>query len=92
MRADAAYCAGFGGTMKKTLSILLTTIAGAAAAQIYQPPRHTQPPPVVPDTIQADMGIELERDRPAQWKLAEHRRMAAALAAVKPQRKGVVDA
>lgn len=92
VRPQAAYCVTFGGAMKKTLSILLTALAGAAVAQNYQPPRHTLPPPVVPDPTLADTGIDVERDRPAQWKLAEHRRMAAALAAVKPQRKGVVDA
>lgn len=83
--------------MKKTVSLLLAGLAGIANAQGYQPPRHTQNAPIMnageADTqAQADMGIQVERDRDAPWLLAEHRRLTAALAALKPQRKGTVDA
>ncbi|HEX8573476.1 MAG TPA: C13 family peptidase [Allosphingosinicella sp.] len=39
-----------------------------------------------------DLGPNLERGRSARSELAEHRRLAAALAGLQPQRKGVVDA
>ena len=39
-----------------------------------------------------DLGPNLERGRSARAELAEHRRLTAALAALAPQRKGVVDA
>lgn len=83
--------------MTKALSILLAGLATSAAAQTYQPPRHSLPPPVFAGSAQetaaqADMGINVERDRTAQWSLAEHRRLAEALGTLKPQRKGVVDA
>ncbi|NML06907.1 C13 family peptidase [Sphingomonas sp. G-3-2-10] len=38
-----------------------------------------------------DAGPELQRGRSARWTLAEHRRLSKALAAIQPQRKGVVD-
>ena len=70
-----------------------------ALAQTYQPPAHTAPPPPIfarasPQEVQqaADGGVQLEHDRPARWSLAEHRRLATALAAVQPGRKGIVDA
>jgi hypothetical protein len=83
--------------MKKTVSLLLAGLAGVAGAQTYQPPRHTAPAPIMNagDTdaqAQADLGIDVERGRDAPWLLAEHRRLSAALAALKPQRKGTVDA
>jgi hypothetical protein len=86
--------------MKKRSSILpLLALLGAAVApaQVYQPPRHNAASPILlgdpgDSAAQADTGIDLERDRTAAWKLAEHRRIAAALAAVKPQRPGIVDA
>lgn len=40
----------------------------------------------------ADGGGQIEHGRPARWSLAEHRRLATSLAALQPQRKGVVDA
>ena len=40
----------------------------------------------------ADGGTQIEHDRPARWTLAEHRRLDKALAALQPQRNGVVDA
>ena len=39
-----------------------------------------------------DLGPNLERGRSARDELAEHRRLAAALAGLSPQRKGIVDA
>ncbi|WP_326525620.1 C13 family peptidase [Sphingomonas sp.] len=79
------------------LSILM--MAGAAGGQAYQPPAHTVAPPPIfarasPQEIQAaaDGGAQFEQGRPARWTLAEHRRLATALAAVQPQRRGVVDA
>lgn len=82
----------------KWLSGLGVLLAAGASAQQYQPVQHTQGPPffsgITPDqtAMLADMGLSSERDRDPQWVLAEHRRLASALAAVQPQRKGVVDA
>ncbi len=42
--------------------------------------------------LAADRATTAERDRSPAWELAEHRRLARALAALQPQRKGVVDA
>ncbi|HWU74503.1 MAG TPA: C13 family peptidase, partial [Sphingomonas sp.] len=39
-----------------------------------------------------ELGPELERDRSPVWMLADQRRLDKALAALQPQRKGVVDA
>ncbi|MGJ3629399.1 hypothetical protein AB5I41_25780 [Sphingomonas sp. MMS24-JH45] len=80
--------------MKKPLAALLSCLAAAASAQVYQPPRHTQPAPQLgaDPQAEADKGIDVERDRTAPWLLAEHRRLAATLAALKPQRPGTIDA
>ena len=74
-------------------------VASIASAQTYQPPAHViGPPPVLqratPQEVQAiaDGGGQIEQGRPARWSLAEHRRLASALGAIQPQRKGVVDA
>lgn len=71
----------------------------SAQQQPYSPPQHTAPPPPgvarsTPEEVvrQADGGMQIERDRPARHALAEHRRLARALAPLLPQRKGVVDA
>jgi hypothetical protein len=57
---------------------------------------HTLPSPLFsglpPTELQADGALQLERDRPAGWSLAEHRRLERLLATIQPQRKGVVDA
>ena len=72
-------------------------VAAPAAAQ-YSPPQHTQAPPFIASTPPreiarlADLGVEIERGRTAADTLAEHRRLNAALLAIGPQRKGVVDA
>jgi hypothetical protein len=83
--------------MIRCLAVLLAILGPSlAAAQGYQPPTHTLPAPILHGDeeamAQADTGIDVERDRPATWQLAEHRRLATALATLQPQRKGVVDA
>jgi hypothetical protein len=80
--------------MKKPLAALLFCFAAAAGGQGYHPPQHTLPPPQLGTDPQAeaDKGIDVERDRAAPWLLAEHRRLSATLAALKPQRRGVVEA
>ena len=85
--------------MKFWFGVMAAAVGVSASAQIYQAPLHTAPPPPIfarasPQEVQAgaDGGVQIEHDRPARWSLAEHRRLATALAAVAPQRKGVVDA
>ena len=67
----------------------------AAAPLVAQTP-HTLASPLFsglpPAEVQADGGLQLERDRPARWSLVEHRRLERLLASIQPQRKGVVDA
>lgn len=78
---------------------LLALPAASAQQQPYSPPQHTAPPPPgiarsTPEEVvqQADGATQIERDRTATHALAEHRRLNRALAALAPQRKGVVDA
>lgn len=78
---------------------LLALPAASAQQQPYTPPRHSAdvPPGLARSTPyeivqQADGGTQIERDRPADYALAEHRRLTRALAGLLPQRKGVVDA
>ena len=84
--------------MKRLLTILFATFAGVAPAQTYQPAQHTRPVPLVARAaaeeliLLADQGTTMEHDRPAAYMLAEHRRLATALAGLQPQRKGIVDA
>lgn len=80
-----------------TLAVLLS--AAAASAQTYAPPAHTQPPPPPfaragedDYAVFADTALTVERERSPAWSLAEHRRVARALATLAPQRKGTVDA
>ena len=74
------------------------SLAAAASAQTYQPPRHTQPPPLIANGTpmelleRADAGTEIERNRAPAEELAEHRKLDRALAALLPQRHGIVDA
>lgn len=86
-------------SMLLPLAVLLAPLFVSAAPQRYTPPQHTVPPPPgiarsTPFEVvqQADGGTQIERDRPARHALAEHRRLARALAPLLPQRKGVVDA
>ncbi len=69
-----------------------------ASAQPYQAPQHVSGWPGMvsgqtpeENAASLDQGPELQRGRPARWSLAEHRRLDRALAAIQPQRKGVVD-
>ena len=84
--------------MKRLLTLLLATLAGMAPAQTYQPPQHTRPVPLIARGGEgelrqlADQGGSIEHDRPARWLLDEHRRLAATLGRLQPQRKGTVDA
>ena len=78
-------------------AVFTIALAGAALAQEYDPPHHTQPVPPIGSTaedivVQANNGIAVERGRTPQEELAEHRRMDRALARLAPQRKGVIDA
>lgn len=82
------------------VSAVFAGLAGASTAQQslpYRAPQHTRPPPTV-GANEADFvayangGMQIERDRSPDDILAEHRRMARALAGLLPQRKGVVDA
>jgi hypothetical protein len=73
-------------------------LAPAAIAQPYQAPKHVGGWPGLVSgenqtevTASLDAGPELQRGRSARWTLAEHRRLSRALAAIQPQRKGVVD-
>ena len=74
-------------------------LAAAAAAQPAEPPRHESAWPALvsgsnPAELGAslDLGPNLERGRSPRSELAEHRRLGEALAALAPQRRGVVDA
>ncbi|WP_085810508.1 C13 family peptidase [Sphingomonas sp. TZW2008] len=84
--------------MKRLATLLIAGIAGIAPAQTYQPPQHTRAAPLVSrssdaELVQlADQGGAIEHDRSAAWLLGEHRRLAASLARLQPQRKGTVDA
>jgi hypothetical protein len=78
---------------------LLTPIAVAAQPDAAPPASHRSGWPALvsgnnPAEFSAslDLGPNLERGRSARFELAEHRRLTAALAALAPQRKGVVDA
>lgn len=87
-------------SMLLPLAVLLALLpASALQQQPYSPPQHTAPPPPgvahsTPFEVvqQADGGTQIERDRPARHAIAEHRRLAKALAPLLPQRKGVIDA
>lgn len=88
-------------SMLLPLAVLLALLPASASQQQqpYSPPQHTAPPPPgvarsTPFEVvqQADGGTQIERDRPARHAIAEHRRLAKALAPLLPQRKGVIDA
>lgn len=81
----------------RVLATLTLAATGASTAAQYDPPHHTLPAPSIGNsdedvTVQANNGIEVERDRKPADELAEHRRLDRALAALQPQRKGVIDA
>jgi hypothetical protein len=70
----------------------------ATPSQPYQPPRHTQPAPMIGvgtpmDVLaRADSGTQIERDRSPAAELEEHRKLDRALHALLPQRPGTIDA
>lgn len=80
----------------KLRSRILAALAGFLGAPILAQVPHTVVSPLFsglpPPNIQADGAMQLERDRPPGWALAEHRRLEKVLASIQPQRKGVVDA
>ncbi|NIJ19920.1 hypothetical protein FHS95_001589 [Sphingomonas naasensis] len=82
----------------RVFAVLLLPVAITASAagqsgarQSDNPPRHTTDWPNLPDGG-SPLGPHLERGRPASWELDQQRRLTAALAALRPQRKGVIDA
>ncbi|MEI9851116.1 MAG: C13 family peptidase [Sphingomonas sp.] len=79
--------------------VALAAPALAQTAGTYTPPAHVDGwPGLASGETQAEMqasfrlGPELQRGRSAKWTLAEHRRLAAALAALGKQTPGKVDA
>jgi hypothetical protein len=82
----------------KAVVALALACSAAAPSQTYQPPRHTQPPPMIgmgsPMEIleRADAGTQIERNRSPTAELEEHRKLDSALRALLPQRHGTVDA
>ena len=76
----------------------LLPLAASAQAPGYQPAEHRFATPLIdrasPQELAflADQGIAMERDRAPGDALAEHRKLEAVLAALQPQRRGVVDA
>lgn len=80
------------------IAALALSLPAAAPSQTSQPPRHTQPAPMIgvgtPIDIlaRADSGTQIERDRSPAAELEEHRRLDRALHALLPQRPGAVDA
>ena len=77
---------------------LAALILLGAAPEPFRPVEHSASPPFLDKmspgemAYAADIGTSFERSRSATWQLAEHRRLAAALARLVPGRKGVVDA
>jgi hypothetical protein len=78
---------------------LAAVLAASPAAAQYKAPEHTTGFPGMGTgdteaqvTASLDLGPSLERGRTPQYVLAEHRRLDRTLAALQPQRKGVVDA
>ena len=80
------------------LAILFATGAIPASAQFADPAPHTRPAPLYSGANEqqvrqlADAATTVEHDRAPAFALAEHRRLERALAAIQPQREGVVDA
>jgi len=82
----------------RVLAVLLLPVAITASAsgqsgsrQSYRPPQHTTDWPRLADDG-GTLGPHLERGRSAQWESDQQRKLAAALAALQPQRRGVIDA
>ena len=89
-------------TALRALIALLLTLPAYASSQDrpgYRAPQHTSrdsPLFLVPDEAtlrtRADGGMQIEQWRDPADELAEHRRLSRALAALQPQRAGMVDA
>jgi hypothetical protein len=86
-------------THLRSASLAALGLAAVAAAQPAEPPKHKSAWPALvsgsdPAELGAslDLGPNLERGRSARSELAEHRRLTEALAALAPQRRGIVDA
>lgn len=81
-------------------AVLLACVATPAVAQsTWSAPQHSEPwPGIASGNNQREMqaslatGPELQRGRSAKEMLADRRKLDKALAALQPQRKGVVDA
>jgi hypothetical protein len=89
------------GKLAGLLAVALVAAPAPAqqAAEPVNPPPHTAPFPVLGTgyndrQIQGslNLGPELQRGQPARAMLAERRRLDTALAALRPQRPGTVDA
>jgi hypothetical protein len=77
------------------VSALLLSVAASAQTRATRPPSKAAPAAEREDdefAQYAAQGFQFEHARSPEWQLAEHRRLDRALAAVQPQRKGVVDA
>ena len=90
---------GIGCASRQAFFELLRRRSCSTPAAAQPPPQHKSPwPGIVSGTTRAelgaslDLGPNLERGRSPRFELAEHRRLARALAGLAPQRKGVVDA
>ncbi|HTU10242.1 MAG TPA: C13 family peptidase [Allosphingosinicella sp.] len=87
----------------KAVAALLLTLPALASTQrapaAYQAPSHnsrSSPFFLVPDEqtlrARADAGMQIEQSRDPARELEEHRKLGRALAALQPQRPGIVDA
>ena len=82
---------------RRFAALAALALLGAAPAP-FKPVEHTAAPPLLdkmsPGEVAyaADIGTSIERSRSAKYQLAEHRRLATALARLTPGRKGAVDA
>jgi len=77
------------------VSALALSVAASAQTRATRPPSKAPPAAAREDDTFADyaaQGFQFEHARSPEWQLAEHRRLDRALAAVQPERKGVVDA
>jgi len=76
------------------LAALLLSVAASAQSPKSAKPRAPAAAQQEDDAFAdyAAEGFQLEHGRDPGWQLAEHRRLDRALAALQPQRKGVVDA
>lgn len=82
----------------RVLAVLLLPVAIAASdpgpsqsRQGYRAPQHTTEWPQLGNR-EGELGLHLERGRAPRWETDEQRKLAAALAALRPQRAGVIDA